>query len=741
MIVKRINAWALKRGRATHAGDLLAYMNSPEKPSELRAALLDYFRREKMPDFTGERLMHLGARNFIATTFAGQRAEMMALAQEAVRSPNPIDHWLLSWREGEFPTAAQVDRTVEMFAAHMSLDSHQCIYAVHGDTHNRHVHIALNRYDQASDRMKTAGGGFSITEAHKAVAKIEAQFGWTPEAGALYSTRDGEVVPTATADEKRLRDQPSLRPEANAYENRTGLRSLQRVAQEDVLPLIRISASWFDLHNRLAKHGFEYVRSKSTNGAAILIDGEGVKCSDVSRSVTIARLERRFGGPFEPRLSKGLLRTRDKARDVLPRAFRGEEFRQAREAATAPPSVYAEERRQEIDEAIMRIRENPQRDATDKSMLEILPIVKEQLGSRGVRSRVAPDLEHWLREQDEDWAAERWRKRRQEVEEQHLRGDTSSIATPDRVGAYIGYDCAEGRRYAKNGQGTAFIDHGDYIMVVPHRGSDAVAAALALAARKFKGPLFVSGSVEFKLSVYEQATRLGISDRIAGDDYTKWLADYQRHTQATDAKIASTPVDAQDRASETETSQVFDKQKQISTKPGRREQPKDFGGVTGLASKSAPQEATSRATSRRNDLASASVTIPRHPAMKAPEVLSALEIADLLRLSGKHAGGDLTLMVDVKELQSLSTFVLRYLKSDQASLILHNNRLSAGCRSDGVKADINALISTPGGRELLIGIAQRFLGGGLKVEHHVYFDIAQSNDDLAVSRDRGIERQ
>ncbi len=48
---------------------------------------------------------------------------MIAIAQMASRSPNPIDHWLLSWREGELPTPAEIDETVTMFLEHLGVDN------------------------------------------------------------------------------------------------------------------------------------------------------------------------------------------------------------------------------------------------------------------------------------------------------------------------------------------------------------------------------------------------------------------------------------------------------------------------------------------------------------------------------------------------------------------------------------------------------------------------------------------
>ena len=42
---------------------------------------------------------------------------MIDLAEMARRSPQPVQHWILSWRESEQPTTAQADEAVRMFLA------------------------------------------------------------------------------------------------------------------------------------------------------------------------------------------------------------------------------------------------------------------------------------------------------------------------------------------------------------------------------------------------------------------------------------------------------------------------------------------------------------------------------------------------------------------------------------------------------------------------------------------------
>lgn len=85
------------------------------------------------------------ALNFIAATRKGQRAEMISLAEESVRSRMPVTHWLLSWNENEIPTEQQITEAAQMFLKGMGLEGHQTLVAVHANTQNVHAHILVNR--------------------------------------------------------------------------------------------------------------------------------------------------------------------------------------------------------------------------------------------------------------------------------------------------------------------------------------------------------------------------------------------------------------------------------------------------------------------------------------------------------------------------------------------------------------------------------------------------------------------
>lgn len=154
MIVKKIPARPTGRNaaveRAAQARNLVDYLRLPEKDSAEKAYMVAYMLEAKLGDTVGERLFHVGGRGFVSESAVGQRAELIAVAQAARRSPNPVDHWLLSWRKGELPTPEQIDQVAALFTEHLGVADLPCIYACHGDTHNRHLHLALSRHPRPS---------------------------------------------------------------------------------------------------------------------------------------------------------------------------------------------------------------------------------------------------------------------------------------------------------------------------------------------------------------------------------------------------------------------------------------------------------------------------------------------------------------------------------------------------------------------------------------------------------------
>src|SRR5690606_209437 len=141
----------------------------------------------------GEKVDAFGSINLTGQALPEWQMEMLAVAARAPRSRNPVEHYVLSWQQGEHPDAPQAEEAARMFLETLGLERCQAIWALHANTDNDHIHIMVNRIDPATGRALQAGDGWDIDAAHKAIALIEERQGWAREEGALYFARQGEL--------------------------------------------------------------------------------------------------------------------------------------------------------------------------------------------------------------------------------------------------------------------------------------------------------------------------------------------------------------------------------------------------------------------------------------------------------------------------------------------------------------------------------------------------------------------
>lgn len=270
MIVKKIKNQKDTKPKAWQIGDLVDYIRFPHN---------------KNPQ---EKIEYAGGRNFLSSTHVGQKAEMIALARESVRSRMPVQHWIFSWQEGEQPRREQVEEVVDMFLEKMGLTEHQTVYGLHYDTDNYHLHIAVNRMNPETEKVVLPFNGLDIQEAHKILALIEYTQGWASQEKALYSVlENGELA------RRRIRRGVQPKPPALDFERATGEKSAQRIAQERGHRIIKNAQSWAELHEKLAQAGLRF--EKKGSGAILFVDDIAVKTSSVDRAFSMGKLCKRLG--------------------------------------------------------------------------------------------------------------------------------------------------------------------------------------------------------------------------------------------------------------------------------------------------------------------------------------------------------------------------------------------------------------------------------------------------------------
>jgi hypothetical protein len=400
-------------------------------------SLLDYIRAPHRVK-ADEKCAYYGARGFVTDSPGGHRAEMVALAQDAVRSADPVNHYILSWREGEVPLAAQVEQAVTLFLSELGLGEHQAVYGLHSDTDNLHLHIAVNRVHPESLRVMKIHGGFDLEAVHRAIARIEHAQGWLPERRARYQVREsGELVRSAQQHaEARQPTQAKCDREAHS-----GYRSAERIAIEEAAPIIASASCWNELHLALAERGMRYERTGS--GAKVFVGDAAVKASRVARDASLGKLVARLG-PYHA-APGGLQVAAVRARPLRPELPGWEQYSEQR------ARHYAEKKLawQQLRERLKRER----RDLNDRQRTRRAEVLSGDFAGRGhllnalraslsqeqrveaqaqrhehadARERLRmqyapfPSIERWLREQGKPAVAEQWRYR--EVTAQLLTG-------------------------------------------------------------------------------------------------------------------------------------------------------------------------------------------------------------------------------------------------------------------------------------------------------------------------------
>ncbi len=277
MIVKKVKSDSVAGRKAGKITALTNYVRNPENENK------------------EEKCTYHNALGFISDNPKTQTNEMISLSKEAQRSKDPINHYILSWKEGEHPTKKQIDESVKIFIKELGIENHQVIYGLHTDTNNEHLHIVVNRIHPDTLKPVRINNNFDLEAAHRAIARIEFIQGWEKEKNSRY-----EVLPNNEIV-KRNHQEKALKPDQQRIdkENKYNEKSVTRIAIEKAAPLIKSATSWKELHEVLANENIRYERTGS--GATIFVDDIGVRASSVDRSAGFNKLQQRLG-PFKSNL-------------------------------------------------------------------------------------------------------------------------------------------------------------------------------------------------------------------------------------------------------------------------------------------------------------------------------------------------------------------------------------------------------------------------------------------------------
>ncbi len=195
----------------------------------------------------------------------GQVQEMIDLAEVARRDAKPVQHWILSWREGEQPTRRSGRRGGQDVPrrdgpgrppGHLRASQRHPQLAPPPRRQPRASRVGEARHRQQGLRPQ---GRPPRHRQDRAAPGLGAR-------GAGRSTRPTSTARSSSSSAARAERQPSAR--AMAFEERVGARSAERIAIEEAAPIIRRAGSWRELHEALAQ-GRDAVREEGLGRAPL----------------------------------------------------------------------------------------------------------------------------------------------------------------------------------------------------------------------------------------------------------------------------------------------------------------------------------------------------------------------------------------------------------------------------------------------------------------------------------------
>lgn len=216
---------------------------------------LDQYMRDAKKEGHGPKCdpAYSGGLGFVSEDRAGQIDEMKALVGSYKENGNAVQHWVMSWEEGEKPTPAQVKQAWEIFLKHQGCEGHQLTYDFHTDKKNLHSHACFNRinpdpapgqdfqivWDKGTVTSVGKNGERHVNQTeckHVAMAEICAVQGWKPTGEARYTWKDGQYIRNHYESKP---DQIKLGQRIEAWEARNNVKHPKRLLAETALAVIR----------------------------------------------------------------------------------------------------------------------------------------------------------------------------------------------------------------------------------------------------------------------------------------------------------------------------------------------------------------------------------------------------------------------------------------------------------------------------------------------------------------------
>jgi len=466
-------------------------------------------------------------------------AEIEATQAQNTRSKaDKTYHLVISFREGETPTREQLEDIEDEMCQALGYAEHQRISAVHQDTENLHLHVAINKVHPTRLKLHEPYRDFYII--NELCQQLEQKHGLEKDNRIGQGKRQGR---------------------AGDLEAHTGEQSLLSWIRENLgETLQQVKAQghhWADLHAVLAEHDL-VIKPRGAGLVIVTADGTlGVKASAVDRSLSFKSLTDRFGDYQPPQQEK-------MGHVSKPDQFYQRGPRQRHPGASSLWRQYQHEKDQYVQakaQALQGLRAKH-----DHDCLNLKALYRERRASVKVNIQLSGSSKRKLYqalsvEMKADFSKRKIieREHRQQIQEEYRilswdqwlvqkanQGHSDALAilrsrkqVRQRMAQALvsaeTLDEAKDIIYAhlkpkalKNGDVLYRLKDGGLVsdqvqaVHVPEVTEAATLLALMLASERFSGKaLVVEGSTEFKVKVAEMAVTQGLNIRFADPDLEK----------------------------------------------------------------------------------------------------------------------------------------------------------------------------------------------------------------------------
>ncbi|WP_218451714.1 relaxase/mobilization nuclease domain-containing protein [Salmonella enterica] len=207
-------------------------------------------------------------------------------ARYAKDDTDPVFHYILSWQSHESPRPEQIYDSVRHTLKALGLSSHQYVSAVHTDTDNLHVHVAVNRVHSDTGYLNCLS--WSQEKLSRACRELELKHGFAPDNGCWIHAPGSRIVRKTAAERDRQNAWTRGKKQTfREYVSQTAVAGLRSEPVHD----------WLSLHRRLAEDGL-YLTLQ--NGSFMVMDGwdrnrEGVQLDSFGPSWNGDKLRKKMG--------------------------------------------------------------------------------------------------------------------------------------------------------------------------------------------------------------------------------------------------------------------------------------------------------------------------------------------------------------------------------------------------------------------------------------------------------------